>query len=68
LTQQQVADRLDLTMRYVQRVEAGEENLTLESLAHLANALRVPLEALFVVPQPRKRRPGRPSKGAKPAP
>lgn len=62
LTQQDVADRLEVTLRYVQRVEAGEENLTLESLAHFANALRVPLESLFLAPEPRKRRPGRPGK------
>jgi transcriptional regulator with XRE-family HTH domain len=57
-----MADRLEVTLRYVQRVEAGEENLTLESLAQFANTLRVPLEELFVAPEPRKRRPGRPSK------
>jgi len=62
LTQQEIADRLEVTLRYVQRVEAGEENLTLESLAQFANILRVPLEQLFVAPEPRKRRPGRPSK------
>lgn len=62
LTQQEMADRLEVTLRYVQRVEAGKENLTLESLARFANTLRVPLEALFVAPEPRKRRPGRPSK------
>jgi DNA-binding XRE family transcriptional regulator len=62
LTQQEMADRLEVTLRYVQRVEAGEENLTLESLAQFANTLRVPLEQLFVAPEPRKRRPGRPSK------
>ena len=57
-----MADRLAVTLRYVQRVEAGEENLTLESLARYANALRVPLEELFVAPEPSKKRPGRPSK------
>lgn len=61
-TQQKVADRVGVTLRYVQRVEAGEENLTLESLARFANTLRVPLEELFVAPEPRKRRPGRPGK------
>lgn len=62
LTQQEVADRLEVTMRYVQRVEAGEANLTLESMAELANALRVPIEELFATPEPRRRRPGRPGK------
>ena len=62
LTQQEVADRLALTMRYVQRVESGESNLTLRSMAEFANALRVPLEELFVPPESRKRRPGRPGK------
>jgi len=64
MTQQQVADRLEVTLRYVQRVEAGEENLTLRSLAEFANALRVPMEQLFAAPSPRKRRPGRPGKPA----
>lgn len=62
MTQQEVADRLQVTLRYVQKVEAGEENLTLRSLAEFANALKVPLEELLVAPQPRKRRPGRPGK------
>jgi transcriptional regulator with XRE-family HTH domain len=62
LTQQEVADRLHVTLRYVQRVEAGEENLTLRSLAEFANALKVPPEELFTVPRPRKRQRGRPGK------
>ena len=62
MTQQEVADRLQVTLRYVQKVEAGEANLTLRSLAEFANALRSPIEALFTTPEPRRRRPGRPGK------
>lgn len=64
MTQQNVADRLEVTLRYVQKVEAGEANLTLRSMAEFANALKMPLEELLTLPQPRKRRPGRPGKGS----
>jgi transcriptional regulator with XRE-family HTH domain len=52
MTRQEVADRLEATMRYVQRVEAGEANLTLRSLAEFANALRAPVEELLAPPLP----------------
>jgi transcriptional regulator with XRE-family HTH domain len=29
LTQEQLAEKLDVSLKYLQRVEAGEENLTL---------------------------------------
>lgn len=62
LTQQALADALNVSMRYVQAVEAGEENLTLRSIAVLINVLRAPVTAVFEPPQARRRRPGRPRK------
>ena len=42
LTQQALADRLGSSLRYVQRVEAGDYNFTLESLVRLGNTLGAP--------------------------
>jgi len=39
LTQQQVADLMGVSVKYVQRVEAGGANLTIMSMVRLANAL-----------------------------
>lgn len=63
LTQQQVADQLGITSRYVQAVEAGDVNLSMRSLIDWANLFRAPLAAF--VEQPRSRAPrraGRPKK------
>ena len=43
LTQEQFAENLGTSTRYLQAVESGRENLTIESLAKLANALGRPL-------------------------
>lgn len=39
MTQQQFADALGRTLRWVQRLESGRQNITLETLATLAVAL-----------------------------
>lgn len=62
LTQEGLAKELGLTPRYVQRVEAGKENLTLRSIALLASTLRVPVASLFAAPKTKAARPGRPPK------
>jgi len=62
-TQQELADQFKVSMRYIQAVEAGTENLTLQSLAAWASILQVPVAAIFEAPTTRRRRPGRP--GAK---
>ncbi|MBW2524550.1 MAG: helix-turn-helix transcriptional regulator, partial [Deltaproteobacteria bacterium] len=36
MTRQQLAEQLEVTPRYVQMVEGGQENLTVKSLATLA--------------------------------
>ena len=60
-TQQEMADRAEITIKYVQRVEAGEENLTLRSLVRFANLLGVSVNDLFSRP-----RSARPSRGRPP--
>lgn len=67
LTQQALADKLQVGVKYVQRVEAGGYNLTLESLLKLATALGAEPAALLAEPRttsPRRR--GRPPKQATP--
>jgi transcriptional regulator with XRE-family HTH domain len=46
-TQEYLAERLDVSPRYVQFVEAGKENLTIDSLAKVARVLRVAVADLF---------------------
>lgn len=59
LTQERLAERLGVSIKYQQTVEAGGENLTLDSLARLAAALAVPVTALFAAARTSPR-PGRP--------
>lgn len=60
-TQQDLAERWGVSLSYVQLVEAGRENLTIESLALLAGVLRTRPAALLEPPRARPpRRPGRP--------
>jgi transcriptional regulator with XRE-family HTH domain len=63
LTQQALATKLRATMQWVQQIEYGT-NLTVYSLARVANALDAPLEAFLVPPQVTNyvRHPGRPPK------
>lgn len=64
LTQEQLAEQADVSARYVQSIEGGTENLTLETIAKLANLLKVPVIKLFEAPVTKKPRPGRPKKTA----
>lgn len=61
-TQESFAAEAGLSTRYVQRIEAGEENLTLRSLAILASVLRSPVATLLEPPRTRGARKGRPPK------
>lgn len=63
-TQEQVAAEADLSLKYLQRVEAGRENLTIRSLVRFANFFKVPVRALFAMPRARVRRRGRPPRRA----
>jgi transcriptional regulator with XRE-family HTH domain len=62
LTQQALAEELELSWKYLQQVELGLENLTLKSLVRLSNALGATPVDLLSAPVSRKRRPGRPRK------
>jgi transcriptional regulator with XRE-family HTH domain len=64
LTQQDLATQLKSSVQWLSRVETGRENLTLGTLAKLANALRVNVIDFFAAPStvPRKGGPGRPRK------
>jgi transcriptional regulator with XRE-family HTH domain len=60
LTQEQLAERIEVSARHLQNVEAGRENLTVGSMARIADGLGVALRALFTAPRSRTVRPGRP--------
>lgn len=62
LTQAALAERLTVTSRYVQSIEGGRENLTVESLTVLAAVLDVSVGALFEPPTSRDVQVGRPKK------
>jgi transcriptional regulator with XRE-family HTH domain len=60
LTQEEFAEALGVTPRYLQMVEAGDENLTVRSLVPFADELGVTVAALFEKPKSRQVRQGRP--------
>ena len=60
MTQEALAEALTVSVRYLQRVEAGEENLTVGTLVGFANALGAPLIEFLVAPITRQVRVGRP--------
>jgi transcriptional regulator with XRE-family HTH domain len=60
LTQEQLAERAEVSARYIQRVEAGTENLTVRTLIKMSNALRISFAELLVAPLAPRARPGRP--------
>jgi transcriptional regulator with XRE-family HTH domain len=61
LTQEEFSVRLGTSFQWVSQLEGGR-NITLHSLARIANALRVSLEELIALPKSpsRSRRVGRP--------
>ena len=46
-TQEQLAEKIEVSARYLQAIEGGRENLTLDSLAKVGNALGCSVAALF---------------------
>jgi transcriptional regulator with XRE-family HTH domain len=62
LTQEQLAERAEVTTRYVQSIEGGHENLGLATIAKLATVLKVLPIKFFEPPATKKPRPGRPKK------
>lgn len=57
LTQEELAARLDVSVKYVQAVEGGRKNLSVRSLATFADAVQASVAALFEPPP--SERPGR---------
>lgn len=69
LTQEQMAERGDVSVRYLRRIETGRENLTLSALVWLANLLGVKTAELMAFPADLtipKGRPRRPAEGPSP--
>jgi transcriptional regulator with XRE-family HTH domain len=64
LTQEEFSAEVGVSLRYLQQVEAGRENLTIESLVKLARHLRVRVVELFVPAQAQVGRRGRPPRRA----
>mgnify|MGYP000241027434 FL=1 len=61
-TQEDVAQRLNVTVRHMKRIEAGH-NMTIYTAARIATALDVTVAELFVPPKSSDRRmPGRPKR------
>ena len=46
-TQEQVAERAGFSVKYLQRIEGGKENLTIKSLVELAALLEIDVAAFF---------------------
>ncbi len=51
LTQEQLASHAGVSVKYLQRVEGGRENLTIRSLARLSSLLNVEVRDLFEAPE-----------------
>lgn len=62
MTQEQLAERAEVTVQYLQRVESGRENLTVKSILRLAELLEVTVIDLFAKPALREAKAGRPKK------
>jgi transcriptional regulator with XRE-family HTH domain len=66
LTQEQLAEAIGCSTRYLQLAESGRANLTLTSLGELSIALRCSVADLFAPTEKDvRRRPGRPRQVAK---
>lgn len=60
VTQEVFAEKLGVSLKYVQRIEGGRQNLTLRSLARLAALLEVEPVELLARPSAAMARAGRP--------
>jgi len=67
LTQEALAERIESNVKHLQRIERGDENLTLRSVEWIATVLgAVPLD-LLLTPARAERRTGRPRRTEQPA-
>lgn len=62
LTQEQLAERMGLSLKGYQFIERGIQNLTIKTLVRVANALEVRTVDLFAKPATNEIRRGRPPK------
>jgi len=62
LTQSKMAELMEVSIQYYQRIEYGTENLTIRSLIRIANILGVGVNDLFVPPSSRETKRGRPAR------
>lgn len=51
LTQDQLAEKMDISPKYLSSIERGKENPTLNTLINLAQCLNVDLGVIFSFPQ-----------------
>ena len=66
MTQDRFAEEiLGVSLKYLQAIEAGRENLSVTSLVKLANLIRVQVNDLFARPATREVRRGRPPASSK---
>ncbi|HEX7602608.1 MAG TPA: helix-turn-helix transcriptional regulator [Polyangiaceae bacterium] len=63
-TQEMLAERLKVTARWLQSVEAGKENLTIGTMVRFANALKVAMTQFLTPPTMVSRKPGRPRRSS----
>ncbi len=47
MTQEQLAERCNLSRNYIQRIETATSSCTLDTLMTIAEALNIPLKKLF---------------------
>ncbi len=60
LTQAELAERLGIALRNLQRIERGEQNLTIQTIVKVANALGVPPSEFWKAPTRPPAKRGRP--------
>jgi transcriptional regulator with XRE-family HTH domain len=56
LTQEELAEQADVSARYIQRIESGNENVSVKTAVRFSNLLRVSLLDLFQKPTGRPTR------------
>jgi transcriptional regulator with XRE-family HTH domain len=62
MTQESMAERLDMITSNYAKIEQGRVNVTVTTAVHVANGLGVEVGDLFQPPTIKKARPGRPPK------
>lgn len=66
LTQEELGEATGLAYRYLQDIEAGRKNVTVDTIVRLARALRVPPVSLLQSARLPRGKPGRPTKRSAP--